>query len=69
MRMYSLHSIRWLVGQFHVSRPDFTIAREMATRAQKTTWPRKQILMAIRDGIKIHHENQELYTSVMTGRF
>jgi hypothetical protein len=64
-------SIEWIVNRFHVGTPDETIATDIRRRARRVdpnvtaTMEKKLVAYAL----KVHHKNQGLYHSVMTGRF
>lgn len=65
-RRYSLYQIRWLVGRMHVSRSDLSVSKDILRRVK--AWPKGQRKMAVKDALKAHHENQNLYDFVMRGR-
>ena len=64
--------IRMIVGRCHVGESNLQVIRYVKSRMKKGAWrklskaERKQTLREI---IEAHSENQDLYHSLMTGRF
>jgi len=68
------HLLKIIVDPFHVSTPDAEIRAEIERRIQTAAikrnnpMPPKSVCEAyVREALKIHHANQALYASVMTG--
>ena len=59
--------IAWIVGNFHVSTPDEEIVADMRRRLEVSKTPKGLHSLVIKYALRVHHNNQKLYTSVMRG--
>jgi len=59
-------AIRWLIGRVHVSTPDAQVEADIRRRTPKATKEAQDACVAY--ALKCHHENQNLYRSVQSGR-
>ena len=58
--------VRMIVGRLHVGESDEAAADYAASRLRKGAAP-KDVARVRACAVKIHHENQQLYTAVMRG--
>ena len=58
--------VSWLVGRLHVSLSDREVLHEIRGRLKPGT-PRETRRAMYREALKCHHENREMYRSVMRG--
>lgn len=61
-------AIRFIVGNFSVGASDEKVADDIRSRGTKAKWPKDAIAEAVKFALKVHHENQDLYRGVMSGR-
>jgi len=64
--------VRQIVDRLHVSESDIGVCRYLRSRLSKegkskAQWPARK--EAYKLALKIHHENQDMYVSVMSGVF
>ena len=57
-------SIRWLLGNVHVSTPDSEVEADMRSRLKTVTEAQRNA--CVKYALKCHHENQGLYSPVTT---
>lgn len=60
--------IRHIVGNFHVSTPDSEIEADIRRRLVDGATAH-QVIACVVFALDCHHENQELYRKVTSGRF
>lgn len=60
------HMIRYIVGKFHVGTPDSEIEADIRRRLVDAGT--HQAIACVQFALDCHHENQELYRKVMSGR-
>lgn len=64
--------IRMLVGRCHVGESNRSVIRYVKSRFKRGAWrklPRYRRKEIMREAIRCHAENRELYGAVMTGKF
>ncbi len=63
----SRYAIRWLVSRTHISRSDFSVAKELYHRfSEHGSHHSRELKKAlIKFALECHHENQYLYDFVM----
>lgn len=63
----SKHIIRNIVGRLNSNDTDERVAEEVTSNLRATS---KEVKKAVvKEALRVHHANQMLYKSVMTGRF
>ena len=67
-RLYSQHHVHSIVDKFHVSTPDKNIVDEINRRTKDWGKP-TQSKMAVKDALKRHSKNKDLYYAVQSGDF
>lgn len=61
--------IDWIVGRIHVGTSDEEVKAEIRKRATGPEWTKAKIMEAEMYAIHCHRKNQELYRTVMSGKF
>lgn len=64
--------IHMIVGRCHVGQSNLSVIRYLKSRFKHGAWrslPRDKRKDIMREAIRCHRENRDLYHTVMTGRF
>ena len=64
-------AVRFIVDRFHVGTPDSEIEADIRKRAGRSDMvaPDGYVDWLVEYALEVHHENQQLYRDVQSGRF